>query len=424
MAALSLGVALLGLGGGGCSSSSGPTAPPVPLDSIFISTPAETLIVGGSLQYGFVAFDTSGAVVPSPSLSWSSTDPFVAAVDSRGRVTGIGEGTATITASGGGATSNGVVQLVIQGFGWVSQEMGTPTVQNLNGVHFVDRQTGCAVGDVGTILTTSNAGLSWIRQNSNSTNYRLNGVWFPTPSRGFVVGSAGRLIETTNGGTSWNAVTVSASGQELNAIQFVDDMRGFAVGNGGVILRTLDGGDSWVRYTPSVTTQNLRSVWAVDVAGTMYAWACGDIGTIVGTVDDGDTWTIYTPTVTSDGLTGVVRLSADEAIAVGLNNRLARTDPGMSGPVWSLSGTPSEFANFYAASWPVAGRAYAGGINQASIANIQVSTDGGFTWASQPLPGNAPLDGNEIRHIFFFDADYGWAVGRGGLIVHTATGGF
>ncbi|MGH2689143.1 MAG: YCF48-related protein [Actinomycetota bacterium] len=424
MAALLLGLSLVGFSGISCSSSTDPSQPPVPLDSIYISSPAETLVVGGSLQYGFVAFDTSGTLVPSPGLSWASTDPLVAAVDTRGRVTGIGEGTATITATGGGATSNGVLQLVIQGFGWVSQRQGTPTVQNLNGVHFVDRQSGWAVGDVGTILTTSNAGLSWTPQTSKSTNYRLNGVWFVSPSHGFVVGSAGRLIETTNAGADWDAVTVSASGQELHAVQFVDAMRGFVVGNGGVILRTMNGGADWERHTPSVTTQNLRSVWAVDVAGTMQAWACGDLGTIVGTVNDGDTWTIVTPTVTSDGLRGMARLSADEAIAVGLNNRMARTDPGMGGPVWTLSGLPGEFANFQTVSWPVANRAYAGGLNQSSISSIQFSGDGGFSWQVQLLPGDASIDGNEIRHIYFFDADYGWAVGRGGLIVHTATGGF
>jgi len=424
LAALLPGLALAGFLGSGCSSSSSPGQPAVPLDSIYIASPAETLVVGASLQYGYVAFDTSGTLFPSPSLDWSSSDPSVAAVDTRGRVTGTGEGTATITATGGGATSNGVAQLVIQGFGWVSQRQGTPTVQNLNGVHFVDRQTGWAVGDVGTILTTSNAGLSWIRQTSNSTNYRLNGVWFVTPGTGYVTGSAGRVLRTTNAGEDWDAVTVSASGQELNAVHFVDDMRGFIVGNGGVILRTMNGGTDWERYTPSVTTQSLRSVWTVDVAGTMHAWACGDLGTIVGTEDDGDTWTIVTPAVTADGLRGMARLSADEAIAVGLNNRIARTDPGMSGPTWSLSGIPGEFANFHAVSWPVANRAYAGGLNQTSIASVQFSADGGLNWSPQFLPGDASIDGNEVRHIYFFDADYGWAVGGGGLIVHTATGGF
>lgn len=424
LAALSLGFALAGSSGSGCSSSSGPGQPATPLDSIHIASPAETLVVGFSLQYGYVAFDTTGTLVPSPGLSWSSSDPTVAAVDSRGRVTGTGEGTATITAQGGGATSNAVLQLVIQGFGWVSQRQGTPTVQNLNGVHFVDRQTGWAVGDLGTIFATSNAGLSWVRQTSNSTGYQLNGVWFVSPSHGFVVGSAGRVLETTDAGGAWDPVTVSASGQALNAVHFVDATRGLIVGNGGVILRTVNGGADWERYTPSVTTQNLRSVWAVDVGGTMQAWACGDLGTIVGTDDDGDTWTIVTPAVAADGLRGVARLSADAAIAVGLNNRIARTDPGMSGPEWSLSGVAGEFANFHAVSWPVGTRAYAGGLNQSSIASIQMSGDGGLTWSPQPLPGDASIDGNEIRHIFFFDADYGWAVGRGGLIVHTATGGF
>ncbi len=419
--ALALGVGALGLGG--CDSDS-PTQPAVPLDSIFITSPAETLLIGATVQFAATAFDTSGTLVSSPSLSWSSSDPSIAAVDFRGRVTGVGEGTATITASGGGATSNGVLQLVLQGFGWVSQRGGTPTVNNLSGVHFVDRMRGWAVGELGTILFTSNSGVLWEQQQSNSTGYRLNAVHFVTSDHGFVVGSAGRLLETVDGGDDWDPVAVDASGQELNDVHFVDDLKGFIVGNGGVILRTQDGGANWTRYIPSVTTQNLRSVWAVEVSDTVHAWACGDLGTIVGTEDDGDLWTIVTPSVVSDPLRAVVRRSVDEAIAVGLNNRIANTAPGMGGPVWSLSGVSSEFASFHGAAWPDAARAYAAGINQLGNANVQVSADGGFTWTTQPLPGDAPLTGNELRAVWFVDADYGWAVGRGGLVVHTATGGF
>jgi photosystem II stability/assembly factor-like uncharacterized protein len=410
-------------GSSGCDSSA-PTAPPLLLDSIYIVSPSDTLVVLQSVQLTYAAFDTAGASVPSATLAWSSSAPSIASVDSRGRVTGVGEGMAVITAAGGGAVSNPETLVVLQGFGWVSQENGVPTVNNLNGVHFVDRMRGWAVGELGTLIATQNAGQIWMHQVSNSTSYRLNAVHFLSPDSGFVVGSAGRMIVTTDGGRMWNPKTVDAGGQELTDVYFVNSAVGFAVGAGGVILRTQDAGATWVRYVPSVTTQNLRSVWAVIESDTIYAWACGDVGSIVGTRDGGDTWTIPPSTVASDPMRAVVRRSLDEAIMVGLNNRVGLTLPGPQGPHWEPLGNPAEFGNFHGLAWPVAGRAYLAGINQSAIASLQVSTDGGFTWAIQPLPGTAPLSNNELRCVWFVDADYGWAVGRGGLVLHTATGGF
>lgn len=422
--ALSLAVllAVSGAGLSGCESGS-PTAPPVPLDSIYIASPVETLVVSASVQLTYVAFDTTGAQVPSASLTWSSNDPGIAAVDTRGVVIGLSEGEAIITATGGGATSNPETLTVLQGFGWVSQEAGMPTVNNLNGVHFVDRMTGWAVGDLGTIVFTQNGGLSWVQQTSFSTSYRLNAVHFVNPDDGFVVGSLGRMVVTDDGGDTWTPFTVSAV-EELYDVHFATDSVGFAVGDAGVILRTVDAGASWERLTPAVTGTNLRSVWGVEVADTVRVWACGEIGTIVGTMDGGETWSIVTPSITTDALRAVVRRSVDEAVAVGLNNRIGLTTPDPGGPIWSLGGASAEFSNFYGVAWPVVGRTYAVGINQGGIATVQVSLNGGVSWALQTLPPGAPIVGNELRAVSFVDADYGWAVGRAGLVVHTATGGF
>jgi hypothetical protein len=50
---------------------------------------------------------------------------------------------------------------VLQGFGWVDQSAAASTIQTLRGVWFVTRYEGWAVGDLGTILHTTNTGKSW-----------------------------------------------------------------------------------------------------------------------------------------------------------------------------------------------------------------------------------------------------------------------
>ena len=58
---------------------------------------------------------------------------------------------------------------------WKIQNSGT--TQELNSVFFTSASTGYVVGDLGTILKTSDGGIQWMAQNSG-TPYYLLGVCF------------------------------------------------------------------------------------------------------------------------------------------------------------------------------------------------------------------------------------------------------
>ena len=58
---------------------------------------------------------------------------------------------------------------------------------------------GYAVGGLGAIYKTLDAGLSWQQQQSGISS-RLNGVYFIDPDYGFAVGENGTLLRTTTGG--------------------------------------------------------------------------------------------------------------------------------------------------------------------------------------------------------------------------------
>src|SRR5246500_1982267 len=70
--------------------------------------------------------------------------------------------------------------------GWVGQVSGT--TNDLKGVYFIDASRGCAVGNNGTILKTTNNGNTWIAQTSGITT-ALNSVCFTDTSNGYVVGN-------------------------------------------------------------------------------------------------------------------------------------------------------------------------------------------------------------------------------------------
>ncbi len=424
----------IALGAAGCSNSHHATAPAI-YASIVISGP-DTINVGGSSLFTAFVLGTAGDTVVAPTLTWTSSVPSAAAIDANGLVHGVGEGDVVITARGGGAVSNAFHLDVYPGPGWLDQSANLASVQSLHGVAFVNAREGLAVGDLGTIVHTTDAGRTWTPMVSNSTGYTLNGVAFVTPTRAIVVGSAGRVL--TGGGTgSWLPLAVdSDGGRGLNAVYFQDASRGWIVGNAGLILRTTNGGGSWTRVTPAASTVDLESVWFPrwTGGGTPPAepygrgWAVGAAGTILGSTDFGRTWHIVA--AFNDHLYGVVRQDEFNAIAVGHNNRILTSFDQADTVAWqaSPSALPSPFTNLEAVAWPTPavapGPAWAVGKRADTAIPVVLRTDdGGTSWISQPLPGSAPLSNNGLESVWFVDSQHGWAVGSRGLVLHTVTGG-
>lgn len=398
---------------------------PGPYGSITLAAPSDTLVIGDTLAISATVIDTAGNPVPTPALTWRSTDRAVATVNGLGRVVGLREGTTVIQATGGGVTSKGIVLVVIQDFGWVDQTDAGLTVQNLNDVFFTNFLRGWVVGDLGTVLATVDAGLHWSDQSSRamSTSYTLNSVFFLTASHGFIVGSLGRILESTDAGGHWTIRTGINTGlSELHDVYFVDGANGFIVGDNGVILRTKNAGLTWERSLPAITSANLRSVWATDVPGpNIVAWAVGDGGTIVGTRNGGDSWRIFEPFVTTQQLNAVVRRTTADAIAGG-DLAAARTVADVDSAIWQLVPPPADIRDFRGLAWPTATAAFGVGEKLGGNTAIVLSIDGGLTWSNQDLAPGAPLS-NTLRSVWFIDRNRGWAVGEQGLILHTATGG-
>ena len=71
--------------------------------SVEVSPSAQTIGLGSTLQLTAEAFDENGEAVAGVEFSWESSDAAVGTVDAGGLVTGVAEGTATITASAGSA---------------------------------------------------------------------------------------------------------------------------------------------------------------------------------------------------------------------------------------------------------------------------------------------------------------------------------
>jgi photosystem II stability/assembly factor-like uncharacterized protein len=394
----------------GCSSNRPPNAPVVipPLSVVTVTPDSAAIAIGGHVSFTATALDTANQPAGAILFNWSTTDPNVASVDAFGKVTGRGEGVAHIVASAGGRSDTAIVFVFPGATGWFTQP--SFTARNLLGVFFLpDGRNGWAVGSGGAIVHTGDAGATWATQVSGSA-LNLNAVWFTSATEGWIVGNSGTVLHTLDAGQLWSRVDVS-SGQNLMDVAFADPAYGWAVGSGGVLLRTIDGGVTWTQQT--LTGATLRGVTA---ANRRDLWIVSDVGEIFGTHSGGDTVFRVQPAITAQPLRSVWR-RAGLAWAVGdagLAPRTVAMAPADTA-AWVLLNAGASF-QLRGVIFPSDLTGYAVGFNGAGA--ILRSDDSGQTWQTQTSNTARPLN-----DVFFVDPLRGWAVGDGGTIVHTATGG-
>src|SRR6266404_4282221 len=159
--------------------------------------------------------------------------------------------------------------------GWLLQPAGT--TKDLHSVamaSFPDRIF--TVGDGGTILFTSDQGVSWTPIPAN-ISASLNGIGFANADTGFAVGDGGTILKVTRSST---AALNSGTFRNLHGIAVLQEVQNrvaFAAGDSGIILRTTNRGVSWTVLN-SGTTRNLHSIFFVNFP---LVYAVGDSGTVL-----------------------------------------------------------------------------------------------------------------------------------------------
>lgn len=296
-----------------------------------------------------------------------------------------------------------LVRLHSQPYGWFTQTSGTSN--NLASVYFAGVNTGIAVGQLGTVLRTTNSGVNWIAQTSGTQSH-LFGVFFINNNTGFIVGDVGLIIKSTNGGISWSSQNSTVNSQLLS-VSFRDANTGYVVGWYGVFLRTTNAGANWVKYPTSIST-NLNSV---SFADANVGFAAGQYGVLVRTSNGGVSWASVT-SGTSVQLEDITFLNPTTGTIIGQSGVIRKTTNAGVSWVTQTSGT---------GNW----------LNGMSLQNstfcvvvgenglVRKTSDGGLNWYSQ-----VSNTGNWLKRDNFIDTNIGWAVGDNGTIIKTTTGGW
>lgn len=296
------GSTLVAVGGGGGIYRNGTNIWADPIDTVVtnLTTPASQTTSG-----------LMGVSSPSATAVWAAGDggAITASTDTGSNWSlKAGGNSVTMTSSsfisaseGWMAGNNGtVVHTADGGATWNNDNTSLPADVNVHGIHFLDANTGFAVGCQGAGCTDTGPGVAykyssgtWSAMSTPAlTGVSLNSVHMTSATSGWAVGSGGTALRTSNG-TSWVSANTGIGGTVvLNTVDATDAANnGWAVGqvSGGTAVIYSYAGGSWSTQTiPGTAPQYLTSIDMVDASN---GYAVGDAGSSYKTTNGGATWT-------------------------------------------------------------------------------------------------------------------------------------
>ncbi|NBA98148.1 YCF48-related protein [Pseudomonas sp. R5(2019)] len=212
------------------------------------------------------------------------------------------------------------------------QAIGVPVRTQLNGLQFIDEQTGWAVGHGGVVLRTDDGGEHWALQRSDfDVDRPLFSVYFRDRNEGWAVGLWSLMLHTTDGGKRWVSVSLpplpDGRRPDLNLFSLFGDHSGnlFVAGERGMVLRSTDGGNAW----SYVATGYQGSLWAGAAADDGTLLVGGLRGALFRSTDAGGHWTAVALGQSSSIVSIFAR--GERVYAVGLDGlQLTSADHGRS----------------------------------------------------------------------------------------------
>lgn len=269
-------------------------------------------------------------------------------------------------------------------------------------VHFINPDTGFAVGEDGAIIRTTNGGKKWIRlippvasdfyfvRNFSSDNI-------------IVGGSSGAILKSTNSGKTWVEVYQDSSiSNKFYSAKILNANVAWVCGTGGKLLVTEDAGNTWRRVELNI----MGTGFEIDFFDEKIGYLCNMSGFFV-TEDSGKTWM-------NKGYGGFSTVEPiDDSIVV----------------CGALDGNIAYSEN-RGTSWTIINVGAANNINSIEMTNDSIgyackyslsgyfkTTDGGKNWIYM---GEKRIGNNKI---FFVNDSIGYGVGIDLTLTKTTDGG-
>lgn len=261
---------------------------------------------------------------------------------------------------------------------------------------FFNSNTGVVVGDQGYIGRTTNGGITFdsVGLGLVPTNSRCWAVWFADANTGYIgAGSqtafTTNILKTTNGGVNWANVYTSSSSY-INNIGGADAQTVMASFYNGTLLRTTNGGTNWTETAGAL----FSSVYNISFLNSTTGFATGGYGKVSRTTNAGATWdSINTPQV-DWSLFQIKPVSATEVYAAGHPTYLYKTtDMGTSWTSLSIS-----VPNVYPYIWYSVDKSGGNLIISGDYGLVAKSTNDGVSWTSNNIQYNTQIM-NDIQSL-------------------------
>lgn len=316
-----------------------------------------------------------------------------------------------------------IIKTTDGGLNWSVSHYSGGITSDLYTVFFIDQDIGWAAGGNGKVLKTDDGGISWSVY-SIKDSLAINGLFFQDSQKGWGVGTEvylgdqrGVFLKTIDGGITWE-IEKNTDAKSLNSITFINDNIGWAVGSRyqnteDIILRTEDGGVTWTPHYSGITTE-LYSTCFVD---NLHGWAIGkgktSTGTIIYTEDSGVNWTEQNHPLSTKVMWAIGFRDQNLGWAVGEGGAMVKTIDG--GKNWGEVTTLKVSRNLKAIGFTSSQVL----ISVGNAGVIVKSEDDGSVWKEIS-------SGTTTWHFYaidFTDSDTGWIVGPNKTIIKSVDGG-
>ena len=253
---------------------------------------------------------------------------------------------------------------------------------------------GWAVGEAGTVLATSDGGVTWQAQHSG-VELSLTKVMFANTQIGWIASTNGQLLKTVDGGAHWKLVSFGQS-DTVQAIGASDANTAWVVGSYSSLYITTNGGASWSKVSPpQIGAQKMVPLTGSDIWALTYGYPTE----LAHSTDGGANWSgVALPAVESGlyrSLYDLQFIDASHGWAIGSESGwVASTQTYVSRQV--LLSAPKPAASRQA---PRGGQGNLG----AARRFLERTADGGSTW--QRFSVNLGYANN----FKFVDASHGFA---------------
>ncbi|QQS35355.1 MAG: T9SS type A sorting domain-containing protein [Ignavibacteriales bacterium] len=298
----------------------------------------------------------------------------------------------------------------------------TPVEVELRRVFYLDSMNVWAAGDSGTIIHSSDKGVSWVIQ-SSGLQKRIEDIFFLDESKGWAVtwtsdgvNFQSQILTTTNGGADWSSEDYRHSNILLSTIFFIDSLNGWMGGEPFDFSFTTDGGIEW--YPANLDTGSFAyfPIHEVKFSTPQLGFAAGGVNDAVGvvwrTTNGGELWKAYG--IGPDRFLDFIFLDSSKVLA--LSNEVEGAYPMGELKFDILTSTIdySDGDSIYAIVYGISNRTTKeiwAALAQTSR-DFLFSGDSAETWQFIPIP-----DSLRMFDIEFADSVHGIAVGENGYIL-------